>query len=187
MWDLVAAVGSAACMLASGHALALAVAPTALDERVLLGSMRNRARVRQLERRLAVEPAAAWERDLLEAACADDPGIRGALIEEQVVEADWRTQRWTAVPRVCARVATSVGFLGATLILIGALGPDDASALSSGGLSGSPLGDALNTLAIGLVGTSFCVAVHMRVRAIAAQRRSGIDNLVDRLRSVVIS
>jgi hypothetical protein len=173
---------SLACILASCHRLALAISPTAFDLGMLLGALKDPANLGKLREGLAgVE---CWERDLLDAACAPEPAARGPLIDEQVIEADWSTERWIRVPRVGASIATSAGFLCACVILIHALGADPSD---PAGASGSTLALALDALTLGIVGTAFCVAVHLRTRAVTRQRRAAVDQLVDRLRTLAIS
>jgi len=104
-------------------------------------------------------------------------------MDEQVVEADWTTERWMRAPRVGASVATSAGFLCASVILIQALGAGEVD-LGGMGATGSSLSLALTALALGIVGTAFCVAVHVRAQAITRQRRVAVDRLVDRLRTL---
>jgi hypothetical protein len=184
---IVAALVSLACVVASSRRLALAVSPTSYDPGMLLAAIRDGANVRVIRDALVKAEAEveshAWERDLLDAACASDPLARGALIEEQVLEADWATERWARVPRVCASVATSAGFLCGALGLIRALGVEQGSAVE-----GSPdLTTALDALALGIVGTAFCVAVHLRARTVTRSGRVAVDRLVDRLRTLPIS
>jgi hypothetical protein len=40
---------------------------------------------------------------------------------------------------------------------------------------------ALDALAIGIAGTSFCIAVHLRARRVVRERLAATDRLVDRL------
>ncbi len=181
---LVAGLVSLACILASCKRLALAIAPTGFDLDLVLAALKQPGSVEKL--RAGLEPVACWEHDLFEAACAEPPAARGPLLDEQVVEADWSTERWMRAPRVGASVATSAGFLCASVILIQALGAGDVD-LATMGATGPTLSLALDALALGIVGTAFCVAVHVRAQAITRQRRVGVDRLVDRLRALGIS
>jgi hypothetical protein len=176
---LVAGLISLACILASCRRLALAIAPTAFDLDMLLAALAQPGSLEKL--RAGLEPVACWEHELLDAACAELPAARGPLMDEQVVEADWSTERWMRAPRVGASVATSAGFLCASVILIQALGAGEVD-LGNMGASGSNLSLALDALALGIVGTAFCVAVHVRAQVITRQRRVAVDRLVDRLR-----
>ena len=62
---------------------------------------------------IAQESDASWENELLSAFDADaiTRAGRDGVVNEQLLELDWRGQRWARVPRVCASVATSGGFL----------------------------------------------------------------------------
>jgi hypothetical protein len=164
----VAGLVSLACILASCHRLAL-------KEPADLGQLRE-----------GLAGFECWERDAFDAACASERAARGPLIDEQVIEADWSTERWIRVPRVGASIATSAGFLCACVILIQALGADTSDP-AIGGATGSSLTLALDALALGIVGTAFCVAVHLRARVVTRQRRAAVDQLVDRLRTLAIS
>jgi hypothetical protein len=81
-------------------------------------------------------------------------------------------------------VATSAGFLCACVILIQALGDSASGASEAAAVTLTP---ALDALAIGIVGTTFCVAVHLRARAVTRERRAAVDRLVDRVRMLSIS
>lgn len=182
MLAAVAALASLGCMALSARRLALAVSPTAYDPDLLLRALSDRGQLHRLRDRLAQTTGDVWERDLVDAACAPDLQARAALIDEQLLEADWATERWSRVPRVCASVATSVGFLCAALWLIGALGSEAPTPADPA--SGATLTVALDALTLGLVGTTFCAAVHLRTRAVTRRRRAAVDQLVDRLRAL---
>jgi hypothetical protein len=153
------------------HALARARGPEAID------------RLRAL---VAKEPAADWERDLLDA-LGSPPAQRVALVNEQLTELDYRIQRWARVPRVCASIATSSGFMLATLVLRNGLAadpgdlPSDAGELIVNGL----VGNALTVAAMGIIGTAFCIAAHAEARRIAKARMKGADRLVERLEALL--
>jgi hypothetical protein len=181
---VLAGLVSLACIVASAHRLRLAVSPTQFDLGLLLGALKPAGSLERLREGLAQMDG--WERDLVDAALASPPAARGPLIDEQVLEADWEIQRWARAPRVAASVSTSAGFLCACVILIQALGGDPADLSMSTGAS-SPLGVALGALALGIVGTSFSVAVHVRAQTVTRQRRLAVDQLADRLRMLVIS
>jgi hypothetical protein len=135
---------------------------------------------------VATEPNADWERDLLQTLAAP-PELRVALVNEQLTELDYRLQRWARVPRVCASISTSVGFMLATLVLRTALAdagdvPIEVGELVIRGL----VGDALTVGAMGIVGTAFCIGAQGEARRIARARGKGADRLVERLESLVV-
>jgi hypothetical protein len=191
MLVLLAALVSLACIAASGHRLRLAIAPTPYDLDLLLAALKHPGALPKL--REGLSGTDCWERDVLEAASASPAAARAALLDEQVVEADWATERWMRAPRVAASVATSAGFLCASLVLIQALGSSVGSSAGSGEMNlggpvdgdaaAGPLALALDALAVGIAGTAFCVAVHLRAQSVTRQRRKAVDQLVDQLRA----
>jgi hypothetical protein len=167
-----------ACALASARRLAWAVAPTSLDAQWLLDTLRAPSVDALALKRLGREIEARefpWESALF-AAFAQDDAAWEAGVSEQLLELEWLAQRWSRVPRVCASVATSAGFLCASIALMQGLAAEtvDPSAL---------LTSALDSLTIGIAGTSFCVAAHLRARHALRARLAAIGRLVDRLRS----
>ena len=131
------------------------------------------------------DPAADWERDLL-AALESPMEHRAALVNEQLTELDYRIQRWARVPRVCASIATSFGFMLATLVLRKGMAdfgdlPSDVVELIVFGL----VGDALTVAALGIVGTAFCIGAHAEAKKIAGRRMKAADKLVERLEALL--
>jgi hypothetical protein len=104
------------------------------------------------------------------------------LVNEQLTELDGRAQRWVRVPRVCASLATSAGFLLASIALVQGLAVPAEDDAPTG--AGAAIMGALNALAIGIAGTSFCYAVHVRARRLVRERMAAVDRLVLRLESV---
>jgi hypothetical protein len=168
-----------ACALASARRLALAVAPTSLDAQLLLEALRASPLDPLVLRRLgrAIEAREfPWESALF-AAVGQDGAAQEAIVSEQLLELEWLAQRWSRVPRVCASIATSAGFLFASIALmqgVAAEGVDAPAVLTS----------ALDSLTIGIAGTSFCVAAHLRARHALRERLAAARRLVDRLRAV---
>ena len=130
-------------------------------------------------------PSADWERDLLETLAAP-PELRVALVNEQLTELDYRIQRWSRVPRVCASISTSVGFMLATLVLRTALADTGEVPIEMGELLLRGLvGDALTVGALGIVGTAFCIGAQGEARRIAQARVAGADRLVEQLEGLL--
>lgn len=182
MIAVVAFLVTLSCAAASARRLWLVANPTALEPETLLTALEREARPLEAFQRLASKTAEAdWERDLAEA-MASTSRHRAALVNEQLTELDLRLQRWVRVPRVCASVSTSFGFLLATLVLrrgltdAGAL-PSDVGELAVRGL----IADALTVAALGIVGTAFCVAAQAQARRVLASRAQAADRLVERL------
>ena len=181
MARLLSVLVASVCALASVRRLAWAVAPTSLDARLLANELRRQSQpVRSRFCAALVARDLPWESSLFEAFFLQK-GSREARVNEQLLEFDWRADRWSRVPRVCARVATSAGFLFACLALV----------VGAGGGAGANIEDpmaalrpALDSLAIGIAGTSACVAVHMRARLARKERLAGADSLADCLRAL---
>jgi hypothetical protein len=171
---LLSAVVVVACVLASARRLAFAVLPVWLDTRLVAVALQERgvAGLERLRQLVAGCDQATWERDLFAAAAAADVPSRHALVNEQLGELDWRVQRWARVPRVCASIATSAGFLFGSLALIQGLN-ESAEEIAPAVVS------AVDALAVGVAGTSFCVAVHLRARQAVRERLAATDRLVD--------
>lgn len=171
------------CALASARRLAFVIAPTPLDPALVARALIDAGSVARLREALTRRPDLVWERQLVEAACVGgDQGAREALLGEPLSELDWSLERWDRVPRVCASVASSVGFLCATVAVIEALAmPSDAE---TGTVLGRVLAAALAAFAVGLAGTSFCAAVHLRTRGLPKARVAAADALVERLVSL---
>jgi hypothetical protein len=172
----IAAAVSLLCALASTRRLVFAVAPTKLDPKMLADAVKG-APFDAVTRAVERVPDATWEKNLL-GAMKLPVHERAAEINEQLSEIDWLSERWARVPRVCASVSTSVGFLLATL------------ALRQGLLDPNPEGiDALivrsiNILAVGIAGAMFCAVVHFGAGKAARARLADVDALVERLEAI---
>jgi hypothetical protein len=156
------------------------VSPTGLDHDALaagLGGVRGADARARLGTALGSEPSGCWERKLLDAAAEPDERLRTARINEELAELDSLAGRWVGVPRVCARLSTSVGFLCATVSLLQGLAlPAGDDALSEG--IHAALLAAVGSLATGIAGTSFCAAVHFRALRARTGRAVAADRLV---------
>ena len=183
MLALLSAIVAIGCILASARRLAWAVAPTSFDAAALTEALAKREAPRPSALRDAVRahPDLGWEHDVFEALAETNPQARDALLEEQLLELDWAARRWARVPRVCASIATSAGFLfGSIALLQGLALPAEDGASTA---MGSTLVAALNALAVGIAGTAFCVAVHVRTRRMPGERIAAAERLVERLRA----
>jgi len=186
-----------ACAAASARRLWFAVNATVLHPAVLDDALAKASRgatasgggesssaaalLERLRALVAAQPEAEWERDLLEALAAP-ASSRAALVNEQLTELDHRLQRWSRVPRVCASIATSAGFMLATLLLRTGLVDSGDMPIELGELVVRGLvGDALTVGAMGMVGTAFCIAAHGEAKRIVKERSRAADRLVERL------
>jgi len=170
------------CVAASAVRLKFALVPTGMvPEALEVALSRPGCEGRAgggLELAVAREPSASWERALFESLRAPSPQ-REALVNEQLTELDYLVQRWVRVPRVCASICTSSGFLLAATVLRTSLAtPSDAM---DGQAVDAAVLQAINVAAIGLAGAAFCVAIQMRARRAAASSALAFDRLVGRL------
>ncbi len=171
-----AAAVSLLCVLASARRLWLAVDPGGLDHELLLRALGDAAAVARLDQGLQGRGGQSVDAQLVAAARTDDRGARAGLIDEQVIEADWQSLRWAPVPRVCASIATSAGFLCGCISVIGALSAEPGDAIV-----GIAMRSALLSVAAGIAGAAFCVAVHVRLRPLMRARRAATARLVAHL------
>ena len=188
MIPFVAVLVVLACAAASARRVWFAANATALHPDVVctaLSGATGPAAIDALRTLVANEPDADWERDLL-ATLSAPAEVRVALVNEQLTELDYRIQRWARVPRVCASISTSVGFMLATLVLRTALADTGDVPIEIGELVIRGLvGDALTVGAMGIVGTAFCIGAQSEARRIAKARAAGADRLVERLETLL--
>jgi hypothetical protein len=100
----IAALASLACIVLSARRLAVAVAPTPYDAKMLLGALNDPEALSRLREGLARRGETCWERDLLEAVAEGPPEARDALIDEQVTGPRGPSTA-TRACRVCARAS----------------------------------------------------------------------------------
>jgi hypothetical protein len=172
-------------VVASAYRLTQAVSLTSLDPGLLLDALKSddsRRLCAKLQEGTAGGDSVSWEREIMAAFAESDPRARDALVNEQLTELDGRAQRWARIPRVCASVATSAGFLLASIALVQGLSlPAEAEPVGAGATT---VVGALNTLTIGIAGASFCYAVHLRARRLVRKRLAAVDRLILRLEAV---
>jgi len=172
-----------ACALASVRRLAAAVAPMQLDPRLVLEALQadESGRLGEgLREVLREDSRFVVEYGLFAALAVDGDDEREARVAEELIELRGRGQQWARVPRVCASVASSTGFLLASVALIQAMGSMDAMTPEATGTAAHlTLGAALGALAVGIAGAAFCAAVHVRARRILPVRMSAITRLID--------
>jgi hypothetical protein len=170
------------CVAASVRRLAWAIAPTGIQHRTLLASI-GQSRGAEARAKLTAGldrygPARGqWERALVVATAEPDETTRSARINEQLTELEVLSERWDSVPRVCARLTSSAGFLCATVALLEALAPgeDETRDLHAS------LWTAVGALVAGVVAAGVCAAVHLRARTARAEAAQAADRLVEGL------
>lgn len=182
---VVALAFALACVVASARRLQHVVELTIVDAGALVAGLRSHTAQRpdqlfgRLESALRDVPGADWELELVQA-FRNTGDLRTALVGEAMTELDFRVRRWAKVPRLGASVASSFGFLLATLALragLGRLGGDfDESTVLT---MNDAVFDAMDVAAVGLVGAALCVAIQFRARGSLASRILGADQLVD--------
>jgi hypothetical protein len=180
----VALVIAVLCVAASAVRLRFALVPTGMAPEALESALSHGGGALgrgRLERAVASEPRAFWERALFESLRTPSPQ-REALVNEQLTELDYLVQKWVRVPRVCASICTSSGFLLAATVLRTSLAMP--SEVMDGQAVDAAVLQAINVAAIGLAGAAFCVAIQMRARRAAASSELAFDRLVGRLERV---
>jgi hypothetical protein len=185
MLVLLAVAISLGCVAASLRRLWFAYSATGVDPKRLAGALRGKEAdgmakptLDEVAQALGRDPKTRWERDLAVAIGSPEQG-RTAEVNEQLMDLEHASHRWARVPRVCASIATSAGFL------LGSL------ALRQGLLDAEPGGPvealimrAIDAVAIGVAGATFCVAVHLHAGKTVKQRLIAVDELVLRLESL---
>lgn len=131
---------------------------------------------------IAREPRADWERELLAALAEPDDNVRAGRVNEQLSELDFRLSRWARVPRVCASIASSAGFLCGSLALRFGLVATNAVAdeVRSDAINAVVL-QAVNVAALGVAGAAFAIAAQSRARKAAQAFQRDADALVEAL------
>lgn len=182
MFTLFSGLVAVACALASVRRLMWAVAPTSLDAATLNAELDRGGALAWPTLRDAVleRDDGGWVRDLFGALSEADEATRAAFVNEQLTELDWQAGRWGRVPRVCASIATSSGLLFGCIALLRSVGVSGSESPGSG-QGGLALVAALDALAVGIAGTSFCAAVHVRAGQALKERTAAINRLVSRL------
>ncbi len=120
-------------------------------------------------------PEGSFEGMVQEALAAPED-IRAARLGEALMELEFSLAHWARVPRVCASIVSSVGFLGAAVFLRrGLLDAVDGEAPDFNGLVLSAIGVA----AVGIAGAITCALVHRAAMREAKQRMRAADDLVE--------
>jgi hypothetical protein len=83
------------------------------------------------------------------------------------------------VPRICASLATSFGFLFASVSLLRSWGL--AQTPPSAGLA---LLSAVDAFSLGFMATAFCIVIHVRAGRAARHSLAAIDRLVERMQAI---
>lgn len=183
---IVSALVALACVWASARRLRFVDGATRHDLTRLVEELRGDAgarRGRSISSALATEDS--WEGAVVRALREPDPRIRVAELNEQLTELDFELTRWSRVPRVCASLSSSIGFLLAALLLRqGLVDPTalsgDVSELVTGGL----VGQALTVVGFGLAGAVACAALQARGNRASRVTSEAADDFIERLETL---
>jgi hypothetical protein len=178
------------CVAASALRLSYVIGATPVDPSAFVAGARaadersTPVSLAALDAWLTGLPGTDWERDVVRA-MGEPSELRPALIGEAMTDLDFRARRWLRVPRVCASLSSSFGFLLATIALrvglsdlAGTLDPEEVFTVNAAVL------DAIDVAALGLVGTAFCIAIQYRARTALAVRLAGAERFVDLMESL---
>ncbi len=175
---LLAALVALGCVLASSRRLYFASNALALHPAAWLAAI-ERGEGERAVRAAKKNPRADWERELIEASGDADENSRAARINELLIDLDFRITRWERVPRVCASVASSAGFLFGSLTLRFGLVASSALAddMRSDAINAVVL-QAVNVAALGVAGAAFAIAAQVHARRVAKAFHRDVDALV---------
>ena len=144
----------------------------------------GRSRFEAMRRVLADELDADWERELAHA--FDKIGEqRTARINELLGDLDHMVQAWARVPRVCASIAASSGFLLASLALRNGLTVAGDLPLEVQDFAiHQAVRDGIDVAAIGICGAVTCITIGYRATKAAKARLVATDQLVERMEAL---
>lgn len=173
---IVAIFMSSACMIVAFRRLLGVLQFPAVDLRTLLAAMKDRKS--DVVALLAEAEEGSWER-----LCAEGHRLTGdaahAILNEALLELQFGLSKGARVPRITASVASSMGFLLASLVLRrGLVSAEDAPVPVFDGL----IIVALNVVAVGIAGAVTCAAAGRIATGIAKTRWKDGEALVDALR-----
>ena len=168
------------CVAASARRLLFAVDATSLDPKLLRDAI-DACGAAAIADAIANEPRAIWEREVFAAAKLSD-AQQAAAMNEALSEVDFRLARWSRVPRVCASISSSTGFLCGAMALRSGLAQVDlvTDAAIDQTLNGA-VAHALGVAAFGLAATVTCIALDSEARKIIKSQRLAADLLIERL------
>ena len=184
---LFAALVSTICVVASLRALRQTMNATAINSARIAQSFRqgDLARVAKKAARLFAwaerTPEAEMERELLDAVQNHEWQGRIALINAVLSEVDFRVQSQARIPRVCARVSSTVGLLcGANALrhglVMGSLDGPPSELIMHG-----PIADMLSAVLMGIAGATWCATISRSMKKVSTDTLSGQDALVEKL------
>jgi len=174
---IAAVVVTLVCAAACIRRLELACHPIAFDPLTWRQHL-ERGEDAELAQAIANVPSATWERELIAGLDTPNEELRTSLVNEQLQELDFRLARWERVPRVCASLSSSAGFLLGSLVLRFGL-----TAVANGLDEGDTINDivlqAVNVAAFGVAGATFAIATQYRARKLVQAFQREADALVE--------
>ena len=183
----VAAIVVLSCIWASVARLRRAIAPTAIDPVPLLEALRGdagRARYDDVCAAIAEDPDADWERELV-LAFAMRGEERVMRLNELLLDLDHLVSSGARVPRVCASISATTGFLLASLALRQGLGVASDLPLEIQDYAiHQAVRDGIDVAAVGICGAVVCVTLGIRAAKAAKARLLATDQLIERMEAV---
>ncbi len=178
---VVAVVITLGCAVACTRRLYFATHPTAFHPAPWLAAIKD-GKGERVTRAIERDPHADWERELLAALREPNPEARAGHMNEQLQELDFRLSRWARVPRVCASIASSAGFLCGSLALrFGLVAAGAGSDEARGDAINAVVLQAVNVAALGVAGAAFAIAAQFRARKAAKAFQRDADVLIETL------
>ena len=184
---LLATAVTCLCVYFSLRALRNTVDATAVNPREVARVLRigeSREKAKRLFTWAKNEPVADLERDLLEAMTTLEGEVQVAHVNAVLTEVDHRLHVHLRVPRVCARLSSSVGLLCGAMALRHGLVEGSLDLPPSELLLHGPIADLLAAVLMGISGAVWCASAARAVKKIADERLSAEDVLVERLEAV---
>jgi len=172
------------CVAACTRRLYFATTPIAIHPAVWLAHVR-RGEGERVARAASRMPAASWERELLAALAEPDEEARTGRVNEQLSELDFLLARWARVPRVCASISSSAGFLfGSLAVRFGLVALENVPAEASHDAINAVILQAVNVAVLGMAGASYAIAAQYAARKAARALSHDVELLVDALESL---
>jgi len=178
-----AALFAGACVAVSARRLLFVHQATDLDLATIEVALRGNAGARRgASVSRALEGRSGWEGEVARAIALEAPNARIAELNEQLTELDFQLSRWSRVPRVCASLSSSAGFLLAAVVLREGLADPTALSGDVGELvTGGLVGQALTVVGLGLAGAVACAALKTHADRAARDGSRAADELIERL------
>ncbi|APS00300.1 hypothetical protein BCY86_06100 [Pajaroellobacter abortibovis] len=168
------------CVSASLYRLLIVTKPTLLDLSLLFKKLKSwendKKRRQKMIQAMVLHLSSSpfhWESDFLKLLLSKEEN-KHVLMDEQVASYYFLLHRWAHVPQICARLAMTIGFMLATLVMCRNLMAVPFISSFEGGeemvMLDRFLSEAITLSMLGLSGAFFCIAVHYRAKRILKER-----------------